>query len=244
MDYSRIYREFIAHRLTKQPTKPTYFERHHIVPSACGGSDDESNLIRLTPEDHFFAHLLLAKIHGGVLWAPIAFMVGGSRKDYKPTVSRVRHGWASRAMAKVRSGENASHFDRSEYSLVHKTGLKWNGLQSAMTELGLSKPMANLLIKGRVFSAKGWQIEGSGHLQWPRNGRQHSMYKPEIFELYHVDGRRASGDRLDLQSLTGLARPKITQLLNGHSVVSAGWHLPGAVLPTLGRGAKWRQLSK
>src|SRR5574343_1409425 len=107
MDYARIYAEFIADRLAKQPEKPAYFERHHIMPKSLGGGDEPENIIRLTPEDHFFAHLLLAKVHGGAMWAPIAFMVGGSRKDYKPTVSRKSHGWSARAMAKNRSGENA-----------------------------------------------------------------------------------------------------------------------------------------
>lgn len=33
MDYARIYREFIADRLQKQPESPEYFERHHILGS-------------------------------------------------------------------------------------------------------------------------------------------------------------------------------------------------------------------
>jgi hypothetical protein len=74
MNYKRIYDRFIADRLTKQPNKPTYYERHHILPKCLGGADEEENMIRLSPEDHFFAHLLLAKIHGGKLWHALVAM--------------------------------------------------------------------------------------------------------------------------------------------------------------------------
>lgn len=71
MDYQRIYAAFIADRRAAEDTSrllDTYTESHHISPRALGGDDSPANLIRLTPEDHFFAHLLLAKIHGGKMW--------------------------------------------------------------------------------------------------------------------------------------------------------------------------------
>src|SRR4051812_31227304 len=37
-------------------------ETHHIVPKSIGGSNDEENLVELTPREHFVAHLLLPKI--------------------------------------------------------------------------------------------------------------------------------------------------------------------------------------
>lgn len=37
------------------------FERHHIQPRALGGSEDFSNLVKLTVFDHILAHLYLAK---------------------------------------------------------------------------------------------------------------------------------------------------------------------------------------
>jgi len=37
----------------------TYYERHHIIPSSCGGDNSETNLVLLTPEEHFYCHSLL-----------------------------------------------------------------------------------------------------------------------------------------------------------------------------------------
>lgn len=81
MNYARIYAAFIDDRKAKQPQAPDYFEKHHIKPRCLGGGDEPENIIRLTPEDHFFAHLLLAKAHGGHLWYALQamLMTGGGR---------------------------------------------------------------------------------------------------------------------------------------------------------------------
>lgn len=39
-----------------------YQERHHIIPKSFGGCDAESNLVFLTPREHFICHWLLTKM--------------------------------------------------------------------------------------------------------------------------------------------------------------------------------------
>ena len=34
-----------------------YVEKHHIIPTCMGGADVSSNLVNLTPEEHYLAHL-------------------------------------------------------------------------------------------------------------------------------------------------------------------------------------------
>lgn len=41
-----------------------YIHKHHIIPRHVGGSDDPSNLIELTIEDHAIAHRHLWKMYG------------------------------------------------------------------------------------------------------------------------------------------------------------------------------------
>ena len=65
MNYQRIYDEFIADRREKESSLTGYTENHHIIPRSLGGNNSKENLIRLTAQDHYFAHELLAKIHGG-----------------------------------------------------------------------------------------------------------------------------------------------------------------------------------
>lgn len=240
MNYARIYSAFIADRQTKQPEKPAYFERHHIVPKCIGGTNEPDNMIRLTPEDHFFAHLLLAKIHGGELWSPVAFMVGGSRKDYVPTQSRKRHGWAARALSKSKTGDGAYQFDRKIYELVHFDGRTWAGLQSQMHKvLGMTRPLANLLVKKKIKSAQGWSLKELGTFE--QKGKNHPMYKHETYDFVHVDGRNFYGTQHDFHLFSGLVRSSISRLTKGHVKTWRGWRLKGTELPTIGRAAKWQK---
>jgi 5-methylcytosine-specific restriction endonuclease McrA len=49
----------------KDRTINGYTEKHHIIPSSLGGSNDTDNLVKLTPREHFVCHLLLTKMTTG-----------------------------------------------------------------------------------------------------------------------------------------------------------------------------------
>lgn len=98
MDYGRIYREFLADRRLREPTIEV-FEKHHIRPRSLGGSNDPENIIRLSPEDHVFAHALLAKIHGGFLIGVVVRMSGMDR--YIGRRSRFKYGQFRRAHGEI-----------------------------------------------------------------------------------------------------------------------------------------------
>lgn len=64
MDYKRIYDQLIQKRRDNPITrKEQYVECHHVVPRSEGGSDSEDNLVNLTAREHYFAHMLLARIY-------------------------------------------------------------------------------------------------------------------------------------------------------------------------------------
>lgn len=73
MNYALAYQRLIAHAQQRVCVNG-YVERHHILPKALGGSDDSSNLVALTAREHFIAHMLLAKMHGGSMWHAITIM--------------------------------------------------------------------------------------------------------------------------------------------------------------------------
>jgi hypothetical protein len=77
MDYQHHYTLLIAKR--KKERTQGYSEIHHIVPRSWGGSDDPSNLVRLSAREHRFAHLLLFKLSSGKKRADMAasiFLIG------------------------------------------------------------------------------------------------------------------------------------------------------------------------
>jgi hypothetical protein len=244
MNYQRIYDAFIADRRTLEdflPLLENYTEKHHIVPRSLGGGDEPANIIRLTPEDPFFVHLLLAKIHGGELWAPIAFMVGGSRKDYKPSHSRKRHGWAVRAMANARRGEGAYQFDHTLHEVVDADGRVLRLRQADMPEaLGVSRSLANMLIKGRISVAKGWSVVG--RKRKTAAGSAHPMHRSEVREFRHVNGDVFVGTQLEFSEQKKLRRPDVSRLVPGVYGATQGWYLAERGLPKSAHAkAKWQK---
>jgi hypothetical protein len=240
VNYIRIYDEFIKDRRRKEPGLTGYTERHHIVPRSLGGTDAKTNIIRLTAEDHFFAHLLLAKIHGGKLWAPIAFMVNGTRKDYKPVQSRKAYAWASRAMAHARSGRNAEQFSHVMHELKHQDGRVWCGVQFDMSELGLSRSLANMLVKGRIKSARGWFLaKHHKHEVGRKGGTLHPMYRSEVHKFHHVDGRTFEGTQFDFHLQCGVSKSAACTLVRGKVSTANGWFLDGKQINPRGKSARW-----
>ena len=235
MDYERIYREFIADRKGK-PKPEGYTERHHILPRSLGGGDEPENLISLTAEDHFFAHLLLARIHGGPMWCPVALMIGGVRRGWRARRSRRAYGWAKRAMARNMSGENAHQFDWTIYDFRHKDGREWSGRQADMPSLGLSRSLSNMLIKGRVKSARGWYFADAP--QPTRSGAAHPSYNSEEMLFRHVDGRAFYGTSFELAQHAGIPHGKASNIRSGRQRVASGWYRGGFPPLPNGRGAK------
>ena len=60
MNYKEFIEDIINTRGLNGLHKPQYYEIHHIKPRCLGGSDEFSNKIRLTAQEHYKAHKLLA----------------------------------------------------------------------------------------------------------------------------------------------------------------------------------------
>lgn len=139
MNYERIYSAFILDRRAKENTLcGQYTEKHHILPRALGGGDEPENIIRLTPEDHFFAHLLLAKIHGGKMWYGLMAMCADryGKRESKGYLRRRR-----KAYAKVRAEYGAAVREQVAAGEHHTSSLEWREAKSKSEkqkgELGL-----------------------------------------------------------------------------------------------------------
>ena len=100
MDYQKHYNNLInraKHRLLEG-----YTENHHIIPRCIGGSNDSTNLVALTPEEHYVAHQLLVKIYPDepkLVYA--AHMMGNTRKGNKS------YGWLRKRLSESMKGKDA-----------------------------------------------------------------------------------------------------------------------------------------
>ena len=96
MNYKKIYNALIERGKTR--ILEGYSEKHHIIPKCLGGNDNKENLVALTPEEHYIAHLLLVKIYpGNVKLIRAAVMMIPNRPSNK------LYGWVRRKFSQVQS---------------------------------------------------------------------------------------------------------------------------------------------
>lgn len=212
MNYARIYAEFINDRKSKQPQKPDYFEKHHIVPRSLGGGNEAENLIRLTPEDHLFAHLLLAKVHGGRMWNAVyamCYLLNSGTKAGRVFGNRPMFGYMRRKVAQYHSvifrGPLGPQADKTEYELRHFDGRVAIGNRFVLEQItGVTRQQISAVLKGAKKSAHGWYTKT--HNPLGKTGCELTadvIRDSEIYALYHYDGREWEGTRKQFEESFG-----------------------------------------
>lgn len=120
MDYQRIYDELMEFRKTNFVNG--YSERHHIKMRSLGGSDEESNLVRLTAREHYIAHLLLTKFNSCTQTACALWMMQckSEKNDSRPAIKSSRmYEWARKEFVKYISKVDRAGKKNSQY------GTRW-----------------------------------------------------------------------------------------------------------------------
>ncbi len=102
MNYQRIYNNLITR--AKARTLTGYKEIHHIIPRCLGGSDDSSNLVELTPEEHYTCHQLLVKMYpdNDKLLNAALFMTANGMGQRSNKI----YGWLRRKYSEYMKGPN------------------------------------------------------------------------------------------------------------------------------------------
>jgi len=101
MNYQKHYNLLIEK--ARNRTLDSKTETHHILPRCMNGADDKFNLVDLTLEEHFVAHLLLVKIYPGnikLLFAANMMTVGNSGQ----VRNNKRYGWLKKQLTEARTG--------------------------------------------------------------------------------------------------------------------------------------------
>jgi hypothetical protein len=115
--YTRVY--FMIIDRAKSRTISSFTESHHILPKSLGGDNAQSNLVDLTPREHFICHKLLTK------------MVEGKNKS--------KMMYAYRALAIVRNSHRPPFKINSfEFERLRSLGLRKGITVSAETKKKLS----------------------------------------------------------------------------------------------------------
>jgi hypothetical protein len=209
MNYARIYEAFIQDRLTKQPEAPEYFERHHIKPRCLGGGDEPENIIRLTPEDHIFAHVLLAKwLDDRGSWAAVKFIFGQACKNLRaPTRREIRlAARARKEFAARNTGANNPNYGKAMPEW-HKERLRQINTGKKHSQESVERRRQQAI--GRPSPRKGCKLkpEQIDAIRKANTGRKHSPEAIEKIRAAHL-GRVFSAQHRERISIAKLGKKK------------------------------------
>jgi hypothetical protein len=104
VNYQKIY-DLLINRARNRILKG-YLERHHIIPRCMGGNNAKSNLVDLTPEEHYVCHQLLVKIypkHSGLIKAATQM----TRNNNTQLRNNKLYGWLRRKLSETMSEAQA-----------------------------------------------------------------------------------------------------------------------------------------
>lgn len=152
MNYKRIYEDLIESRKMRPRLDGEYYERHHILPRCMGGGDEEENLIYLTAEEHFMAHMLLAKAYGGKLW------IAANAMRIPRNGRKIKH---RRLFAIARKMFSDSIRDKTIYKYRHiETGDVFDCMPEEFDKLdGVTKGAGQKLGAGAYKTHKGYCLD-------------------------------------------------------------------------------------
>lgn len=153
MNYLKIYDDLIESRKVRPMVDGVYYERHHIVPRCQGGSDGPENLIYLTAEDHFVAHLLLAQGYRSTnLWFACHAMC-------MPTGGRIiRNRWA---FGKIRREFIFAITDQTVYEFRHiESGKVVSATKAEMSSISPDCVAVNL-VSGHTKASMGYCLNST-----------------------------------------------------------------------------------
>jgi hypothetical protein len=115
MDYKKHYDLLIERAKTRQLAG--YTEKHHILPKCMGGTNKKSNIVKLTPEEHYLAHQLLVKMHPQnelLIYAAHKMTINSTNTNR----TNKEYGWLKRyhqKICKARIGKNNPSYGRYWY---------------------------------------------------------------------------------------------------------------------------------
>jgi len=149
MDYQKIYTNIV--RRGQSRILEGYSEKHHIVPRCMGGSDDVTNLVSLTPEEHYLCHLLLVKIYpNNMRIIRAAMFMTSSNNNVKR--NNKAYGWLRRQLSDHMKGP----YNPSKLRPVWNKGLKGYKKKINLSEESRTQMSVRMKTRNPIAGVKPW----------------------------------------------------------------------------------------
>lgn len=175
--YTRVYYALVNRAQSRTLDKSTYVECHHIVPKSLGGNNKKSNLVRLTPREHFICHLLLPKMLEGMPKRKMSFALTnftnrarhGSTMIYKigSRTYQIIKVNAAKYMSEIQTGRPSNFKGRTQTEQNIKATREANSkpcispggiTYDSTKEAGLAEGVTSVAIRARIKNqVSGWK---------------------------------------------------------------------------------------
>jgi hypothetical protein len=209
--YTKWYESIITNSQLRV-NQTGYFEKHHIIPKSLGGSNDPSNLVKLTPKEHYICHLLLTKMVTGdaqiKMWYGHYMMMKGIKR-YKPSARMYQLAkYHLREANKKRPGPNLgkklSPEQRQKLSIAHKGKSLGPMSEEHKQKLRVPKSEEHKKALSLARLGKSWGHKHTEETKSKMSAWQKGVPKPKIICQYcnksvsDLNYRRWHGDKCKL----------------------------------------------
>ena len=135
----------------------TYVEKHHIVPRSLKGTDNDSNIVKLTAREHFVCHLLLTKMVSGYYQELMKFALGKFIQT-APGQQRIFTSWEYKKIreeiSQARTGKKHSIETKLKMSEKAKGRIPWNKGMTGIEHSEESKLKRSQTLTGKSFNER------------------------------------------------------------------------------------------
>lgn len=184
MNYQRIYDSII--RRGQERKLEGYSEKHHIIPRCLEGSDEITNLVSLTPEEHYLCHLLLVKIYPNNIKLVKAAMFMVSSNSTQQRNNKV-YGWLKRQYSDYMRGPNNPSkingvWNKGVKGYKNKVNFSEETIQQISKRMKTNNPVAGIKPwnhpRATDYSKSVWKQADTIYQMWVENN------KPSYCKLY------------------------------------------------------------
>lgn len=237
-NYTKDYYTIINMAINRLPTGTTrrqaknlllYVERHHIIPKSMGGTNDSSNLVWLTAEEHLHVHLLLPYMvveekNKRKMLAAAVRMANPQSKTQKRLlgdnlisgINEIRKQAAefhSKFMSERNKGPNNPFYGK-KHSLVTKEKLKFASANRIMTD------------QMHINYSQGRKNFYQKHPEKKPYGAANPKFLNTIHEWENIyTGEKIVGTRYDMVNKFPALKSNISQVINGNYTHAKGWKI-------------------
>ena len=226
MDYALHYQKLI-HRAEFR-SLIGYYETHHAIPKCMGGTNDPSNLIKLTPEEHYIAHQLLVKIfpdEPGLVRAAIGMTASKKVDGY---IKNKLYGWLKKRNSIMMS--KLSKNNQYRLGIKHTEEIK---KKISASLKGRKKPKSMSIKLSKSVSGENNPMYGIPRTNKQKqqqsirmSGLKNSTADKKIY-LFKKNDQVFVGTRYDFYTSHNLDKDSVTKLISGKYKSTYGWKCLG-----------------